>query len=143
MKCFCRVLNPIKATSSLVTNTRLQHHRVILLYTPPFIDAHNFLIFFTASPQEPQLYIPRLGVISLSSQVRNSFSCLKYIENFMVQVKSSFRYYKSLSSIMYVFVREEFSFDRLYYLCFDIFLNECYVSIMGFYQLFGVVNFNY
>ena len=44
----------------------------------------------------------------------------------MVQVKSSFRYYKSLSSIMYVFVREEFSFDNLYYLCFGIFLNECY-----------------
>ena len=143
VKCFCRVLNPIKATLSLVIHTRLYHHRVILLYTPPFIDAQNFLIFFTASPQEPQLYIPGLGVISLSSQVRNSFSCLKYIENLMVQVKSRFRYYKSLSFIMYVFVREEFSFDRLYYLCFGIFLNKCYVSTLGLYQFFGLVNFNY
>ena len=55
-----------------------------MLYTPPFTDAHNFLIFFIASPQEPQLYILGVGVISLSSQVRNSFSCLKYIENFMM-----------------------------------------------------------
>ena len=31
------------------------------------------------------------------------------------------------------FVREEFSFNRLYYLCFGIFLNECYVSILGLY----------
>ena len=30
---------------------------------------------------------------------------------------------------MYFYVRKEFSFDRLYYLCFGIFLNECYVSI--------------
>ena len=27
---------------------------------------------------------------------------------------------------MYAFVREEFSFDKLYYLCIGIFLNECY-----------------
>ena len=44
---------------------------------------------------------------------------------------------------MYFYVREEFSFDRLYYLCFGIFLNECYVSTLGLYWLFGVVNFNY
>ena len=47
--------------------------------------------------------------------------------------KSSCRYYKSLSTIMYVFVREEFSFNRLYYLCFGIFLNGCYVSRLGLY----------
>ena len=133
VKCFHLVLNPIKAKSSLITHTLLYHHWVIMLYTPPFTDAHNFLIFFIASSQEPQLYILGVGVISLSSQVRNSFSCLKYIENFMMYVKSSFRYYKSLSSIMYVFVRKEFSFDRLYYLCFGIFLNEYYVSTLGLY----------
>ena len=53
-------------------------------YTAIYTNAHNFLVSFIASPQEPQLYIPRPGFISLSSYVRNSFSCLKYIENFMV-----------------------------------------------------------
>ena len=81
---------------------------------PPVISFYDMLL---SSPYS----ICHL-VISASLWV----STLKYIENFMVQVKSSFRYYKSLSSIMYVFVREEFSFDKLYYLCFGIFLNECY-----------------
>ena len=47
--------------------------------------------------------------------------------------KNSCRYYKILLIIMYVFVREEFSFNRLYYLYFGIFLNECYVSRLGLY----------
>ena len=47
--------------------------------------------------------------------------------------KSSCRYYKCLSTIIYVFFREEFSFNRLYYLCFGIFLNECYVSRLRSY----------
>ena len=155
MKCSCRVLNPMKAKSSLVTNTRLRNNRVVLLFTSSIhisashaalhqllLITTNLLIFRSASPHF-QNFFSEVGVISLSSQVRNSFSSLKYIKNFMVQVKSSFRYYKILSTIKYVFVREEFSFDRLYYFYFGIFLNECYVSTLELYQLFGVVNFNY
>ena len=50
---------------------------------------------------------------------------------------------KSLSSIMYFHIREKFSFDMLYCLYFGILLNECYVSTLGLYWCFGVVNFNY
>ena len=44
---------------------------------------------------------------------------------------------------MYFHIREEFLFDRLYCLCFGILLSECYVSTLGLYWFFGVVNFNY
>ena len=104
--------------------TWLWYSRVVLLFTSPLhrsaSNAILLIIFRSASPHF-QNFLSEVGVISLSSQVRNSFSSLKYIEFYCVG-KSSCRHYKSLSTIMYVFVREEFSFNRLYLLVLWYFL---------------------
>ena len=44
---------------------------------------------------------------------------------------------------MYFPIGEVFSFDMLYCLCFGIWLNEHYVSTLGLYWYFGVVNLKY
>ena len=67
--------------------TWLWYSRVVLLFTSPLhISASNaiLLIIFKSVSPHFQNFVLEVGVISLSSQVRNSFSSLKYIENFMV-----------------------------------------------------------
>jgi len=44
---------------------------------------------------------------------------------------------------MYLHIGEIFSFDILYCLCIGIWLNEHYVSTLGLYWLFGIVNLKY
>ena len=74
----------------VINVTRLSYNRVVLLFNSSFhrSTSHAILliIFRSASPHF-QIFLSEVGVISLSSQVRNSFSSLKYIENFIVQVK--------------------------------------------------------
>ena len=94
----------------------------------------------------PQLYIPGFGVsnlaiISLSSQVQKPYHNLMHKEKFLTLVRNSFRYWKGLSAKMYFHIRKVFSFDMMYCLCFNIWLNECYVSTLEEYWLFGVANF--
>ena len=104
--------------------TRFSFSYIITLDSP-----HHFQISFSSFSEFSTGIWCYLSIISGEKliffyEIHREFYCVG---------KSSCRYYKSLSTIMYVFVREEFSFNRLYYSCFGIFLNECYVSSLGLY----------
>ena len=124
MKCSCLVINLVRKKSSLLTHTRLWNNRVMLLFTSSIHRTKSpyFQISFSSYLEFPPKSWCYLSIISGEKLI----FFFKVHREFYGVGKEQFQILQKFIIHNVCFCQGRIFIYNMDYLCFGIFLNECY-----------------